>query len=276
MEKFDSADVFKAADTSRKLGVPYIVENCDELNKIVADKAAKTTLLVFQVQFPNSEMAKSENRGQIPFHNDKKTKVREHLMEFAPQAARSMLEKYDTGGITGKTICQVSLFGCTPQMVHEGIERNGLPSLRYHKQGVREVTVVMFSDILEYMKDHSHSIPDAQDFFEGVKDLLTGLRTKEDFDIYFNNGARKIYRGVVKEGACIYIPAGCFVVERTLGECHVYGFRTSALDPTPRALHGWNCLRTLVMERTTKNEGLVKLWSACADILKPHIEKLLV
>ena len=133
-----------------EIGVPYVVELAPELAELAAEKTVKTSLSVFRVQFPASASYKDEGRGQVAFTSDHKNKAREVTLNLAPKAcSRFTAPPSEADSVAVKMITQVSLFGCKPGMVWQGLERTVSHRKHVHVQWRARAVAMMYAESME-------------------------------------------------------------------------------------------------------------------------------
>jgi hypothetical protein len=248
---------------------PYIIESCPQLAAACNEKHVRTPLSVFKVQFPGSDQGRDNGRGQIPFQNDSRKKIREMMIDMAPRPCSGVqIPESQLESIAAKAITAVSLFGCCSQMVWEGMERNTLPSMRYQCAGTRQLCAIAISDVIEFAADDGCTPADKEPFLEFVKRVVVQMTTSENFDTFASNGTHKILRGIIKPGSYVYLPLGTFVAERTVGADIVLGFRTSIVDPSAKNMLGWNSMYDMMLAHEGADNPMVKSFAKFSELMK--------
>lgn len=243
-------------------------QECKELAALCADKAIRTPLSVWKVQFVSSAESKRDGRGQVPLQAQGRGRVRELMLDLAPASCMSAKvppDQLETPA--GKTITGVSLFGCATSMVWEGMERNTLPSMRYQVSGTRQLCVAMIGDIIGYAADVGQVQKDGEAFLEFIRRVMVSLASPEDFAQFHSGGSRRIYRGLVKAGSFVYLPIGSFVAEKVVGTELVVGLRSSTLDANPKFLVQWLKMYDMMAAKEGSQDPSVKAFARFKELM---------
>jgi hypothetical protein len=111
------------------------------LSKLFADRQARSSMAIFQVQLPQQIQVKTEKRGQQPFAIPSKAEIRETMLSFGPPLQHCPKDaKFQN---VDRALGQLSQFGILPAcVVNASLERQGLPTLRYQTLGKKEVATM--------------------------------------------------------------------------------------------------------------------------------------
>ena len=151
---FDDVAKMKDAlkDSSLGEGAPYMIKAAPAVRAWTEDRAIRSSMGVFRIQFPASKQLStpsSSQKGYSPFHNEKKDQFRSALFELGPPATQlASMDGADT--IVAKTSSQVFMYG--KQVGHSGTcqVRQGLPAIMYQISGVSEYVIVDFATLSDF------------------------------------------------------------------------------------------------------------------------------
>lgn len=239
---------------------PYIIKSVKSLIDAHSERYVKSSFAIFHVQFPNTQQAKTNLRGQQPFSGDRKDKIRELMVGLAPPTVD--IPKTPPFACVERAVAGVSQFGIMPKFVSSAqIERHGLATLRYQVKGTREVVAISFEDMMLIVKHIDEHFPGECQLQENI-DVLQALQgmfariEKRHLDA-FKEIPVKVYRGQIAENSFLYMPCGFLVFERVIGDGTVLGTRTSTLDRV-----AYTSFKSLVQKYATgaHDENMVKFW----------------
>ena len=268
MPAYTDLDDLKKAVNEGNLqpGMPYKVKSHATLKSCVEHRGVKSTLGVFRIQYPSTQMAKTDGRGQAPFHSEKSPELRELMLEAAPFSAAST--EADKDSRAAKIMSTVSMFGQNPAFVGTALERQGLAQLRYQVAGVREVLVTDFKTAYKYVSQTGVERNDSEnDVFSWIAKGLEAIHTDEQMEALAQNGGN-MYRTTVQPFEFLSVPMGTITVERVLGAHAVYGYRTSFTDTSEAALDGFKDMLKCVADtkRDPSTDPLVTFWTQVVDL----------
>ena len=228
IKSFDNPEDFQKRGGKRLSSEPYSVNNCKDLEAKANDRATKAAIGVFRIQYPSSGQAKTSKRGQAPLLSDAKESIREQMLDLAP--ATTITTKANDNSMAARVTNAISIFACSTGMVYQGLEKQGMASLRYQVSGEREVIVIDFLTLSDFAAKIGLDIEPEQDFFDYLKQLVGSLIDAPTREALKLSGG-VIRRGIVKEGGFLHVPAASYILERTIGSNNVVGLRTMFLPP---------------------------------------------
>ena len=266
MRAYTDLDDLKKAVKEGNLqpGIPYKVKSLATLRNCVDQRGVKSNLGVFRIQYPSTQMAKTDGRGQAPFHSEKSPEVRELMLEVAPFSAAST--EADKDSRVAKIMSTVSMFGQNFAFFGTALERQGLAQLRYQVAGVREVLVTDFETAHNYLI-HTGVERGEKDLFLWIAEGLEAIHTEEQLDALAQNGG-KLYRTTVQPFELVSVPMGTIAIERVLGDHSVFGYRTSFTDKSEEAFgvlkNMMNCVAAT--KQDPSEDPVVKFWTEVVDL----------
>ena len=159
--------------------VPCCVAKATTLKTFHDERILKSSFAIFQIQYPNSQQAKVNGRGQQPFPNDRKERVRELMVALAPPQVA--VPSTAPNVVLHRALSNVSQYGVSPTFVGNGIiERHGLPTIRYHVKGTREVWILGYTHIQSFFialakksVDGFEPVPKNVDMIKGFCSTIT-------------------------------------------------------------------------------------------------------
>ena len=167
--------------------------------------------------------------------------------------------------IVGKAVSTVSLFACAPDLKAAALERQGMATCRYEMSGTRELLVMSFESLSDFVVKTNAEKATGQDFFDFYNEVMYTIATTEQLDVLESCGGI-IHKAIVRPGQFMYIPAGHWTAERVLGEQSVFGFRTGNLDPHAQTLSGFQNLIRQYKSSDKAQEPLVNFWESLHEV----------
>jgi hypothetical protein len=225
-------------------------------------------LQVFRVQYPASDPAKVEKRGQTAFHNEKKDQLRELLLSLGPKGQVTKAPTAEALQGAHKALNQMSLFGNSVGMVWHGMEKWGLPTLRFQCHGSREIVYLSIDGLRKYCLAVGLLPETGEKLASWASRAILSLQSGEAIKQYVDAAGEKILRGVVQQGSAMYMPYGAFTVERVLGDVNVIGLRISFLEAYSNAFtRQWQSLKQITEKQEGSETPVCKFWSALDAII---------
>ena len=272
---YDNATSFAAARASYDFekGLPLIIKEHKDLEGMCEDRSLKSAISVFGIQYPTTKQAQETKRGQTPFTDEKHKRVRELMLQAAPAPAK--VTQTSKTAIAVKASEMVSFFGYSPAMQYQGVEKFCLPTLRYTRQGTREICILHYTDIMEYAAKQGMDYKAGQDMLSYITSIVDSLASEDNLTAYKDCGG-KIWRTSAGPGSLTFQPFGCWMVERTLGDANVIGIRTATLDSTSSALRNFISFRKAFIASLgdkADDNALVTFWKKLEELMKPHFDK---
>ncbi|CAK0876573.1 unnamed protein product, partial [Prorocentrum cordatum] len=274
IRKFDTAADVKDALTTKSIdtnvGIPYIVMKHNCMSKIVQERSVKAAVGVFKIQYPSSVQAGKDGRGQTPFANEQKDHIRKAMLETGPGATI----KYKSTGandpntLAVKAVESVSLFACSSGASYTGLEKHGLATVRYTIAGQREYAVLSWTDLLAYATKVGTEMKDSSTIEEFTQGIVNSLNSKESLDVYKEAGG-KIYRGIAGPESTSFLPMGCIIVERTLDDSNVIGFRTGSLYSSTAPMESFKSYAECYKNVHGVENPVSKFWSMLQGMIEP-------
>ena len=238
IKKHEKNDVMgQSANYDFDTSVPYMINDPACMKSLVEQRTVKAAIGLFRIQYPTCNDAKKFGFAYSPCAIDAKDKVRECLLALGPKTKFKVAEA-DRNGIIAKSLEQVLFHGNTQAFQTICMEKQGLAQLRYQLCGERNVAVIphaMLEDIC--CRDGGPSRQEnegIQKFYERAVGAIDQTLLDAVKDI-------NVYRGVVQPGCFLYVPAGCYLLEKT-GETHSVCLRTPLLDSTKAACENFNSM----------------------------------
>ena len=269
MQSYESIEELRAKIASKShKPKAYVVKSVPEAKLTLEDRSVKASLGVFRIQYPGSQMAKTQGTGQTPYAGDKKSTVREVLLAAAPGCASGGMSEKLQGSIAGKVVNGVSFFGTNPGTRAWALERQGMACVRFAVQGTREVIVTDFKSVADYAAKMAWMKPADADFFDWVSEVLNSIGDEEKLNVFSQQGG-EFQKAVVPVEAALFVPFGSFVKERVLGNVTSLGVRVSVLDTTQSNLTTFEEMRSQYMSSLGGTPtALAKFWGEVSDMLK--------
>ena len=235
--KFANPDALaKASSEQLKPGVPFVVTDHPCLRGLCEERATKALVGIFRIQFPLSEQAKKDGRGQIPFSGQPAPKLREAMLAAAaPQKDIIQVKPKDKQkeNVVQKAIDALSLAACAPGSCYQGLEKQSFATVRHSISGRREILVLNYKDLCKFaahtkLEEH---LAKSQSHEMYVKQVVDALASPEALQTFKDLGGA-MYRVVINPGETFFVPMCSWLLERTVGEDYVVGFRTACLMST--------------------------------------------
>ena len=146
--------------------------------------------------------------------------------------------------------------------------------MRYQLVGQREIIVIPFDGLYDYCGLAGIDKKEGTSFIDYMNDdVLASLNSDAALTKYHESGA-KMYHAVVEPDSLLYVPMGSWVVERALGTAHVCGFRTSLLEPSPKAFDCWRRLLEAYKSVQTDGDALTVFWNHLDEFMKEAASKV--
>ncbi|CAK0837426.1 unnamed protein product [Prorocentrum cordatum] len=242
IRKYDTEADVKDALTTKSIdtnvGIPYIIMKHNCMSKIVQERSVKAAVGIFKIQYPSSVQASEDGRGQTPFANKQ------------------------------KAVESVSLFACSSGASYTGLEKHGLATMRYTIAGQREYAVLSWTDLLAYATKVGTEMKDSSTIEEFTEGIVNSLNSKESLDVYKEAG-RKIYRGIAGPESTSFLPMGCIIVERMLGDSNVIGFRTGSLYSSTAPMESFKSYADCYKNVHGEENPVSKFWSMLQCMIVP-------
>lgn len=110
MPEYDTKEFLDAKTSNKLVEGPYVVKRVNAITDLLNEKASKSAMAIFAVQFPNSSAAKKDGKVQQPFApHERRLAVRDAMLEYTPQAIP--IPKSVNFSCVEKTVSAVSQFG---------------------------------------------------------------------------------------------------------------------------------------------------------------------
>ena len=177
MAVYNTDSEFEAAKVDpRKFlkAAPYVIKNCARLTTVINEPRVKSALQIYKLQYSKQDTVASSGRGRVPMASDRRSRVAELIKGYCVGDCTNSVGFTD--GFVQKSN-EVALVGCSWDMVHAAIERNGIGNARYQWCGQRSILAVRYEAIQILAK--AKSMP-----MEPLEDVPSHMK-KSDVD----NGA---------------------------------------------------------------------------------------
>ena len=266
--KFAGPDAVAAANADQfNNGCPFVVTEHSCVNGLVEERGSKAVIGIFRIQFPASEQAKKDGRGQVPFNSLSASKVREAMLAVAPPG--HLVQAKDKDNVAAKAMEAVSLAGCAPGTSYQGLEKQSFATIRYNISGRREVLAINYMDMCKFAAEVgiANKLEKCESHEVHVKALVDALACQQGLDTFKKLGL-VMHRVVINPGETFFIPMCSWLLERTIGDESVIGLRTACLLSTQKPR---DSLQLFVdnYKKVHGEDGVVNFWGKVLGLLKP-------
>ncbi|CAK0862537.1 unnamed protein product [Prorocentrum cordatum] len=266
----DVKDALTTKSIDTNVGIPYIAMKHNCMSKIVQERSVKAAVGVFKIQCPSSVQASKDGRGQTPFANEQKDHIRNAMLVTGPGTTikYKSTRANDPNALAVKAVESVSLFACSSWASYTGLEKHGLATMRCTIAGQREYAALSWTDLLAYATKVGTEMKDSSTIEEFTQGIVNSLNSKESLDVYKEAGG-KIYRGIAGPESTSFLPMGCIIVERTLGDSNVIGFRTGSLYSSTAPMESFKSYAECYKNVHGVENPVSKFWSMLQGMIEP-------
>ena len=159
------------------------------------------------------------------------------------------------------------MWGITAGQPIKTLERQGVPVCRLQESGTREVVCVPVVPLMEYAAEAGLPTEIGEAYQDRVKRACDSILDDDALNAFGMKGG-VLFRGVVRPGNFMYVPAGHLLVERCLGTTNCYGYRTAAFGRSETSTAAFRRMLEQARTLADKSDPLVKFWCTVAEELK--------
>ena len=266
MQRYENVEEFAQAkkDDKHNGSKPHTIADMASLRELARGRTIKAAMGIFRIRFPASE-ARKDGGGQEVLAGDKVPKLREALLEGASD--HKPLPAAWKNKPAEKVFQQVALYATTSQHpTLQGWERQGLASCRYQETGTREILAICVKDLLSFAADANVQRDEGMSYKDFLDKVLDALRSALDG---FKDQGGVIYKTMLRPMEFCYMPMGYYVLERTVGDVHGYGYRTAAYDNNAENLTVLELMKSQMEAAAGQGHSLVRFWKLILDAKVP-------
>jgi hypothetical protein len=192
---------------------------------------------------------------------DEKKRFRELLSDLAPHPAPDVPESET---MLSKALTTVHLYANLANNQILDLERQGIGQMRFQIQGEKAFAVVQYPLVADLAAGScTASRQSDEDIFAYQKRIIANLHA-ESLQVLHSKG-HTIFRGTLKPGNFLYVPAGCYLLEKSLGTNLNIGLRSAHIDGREAAADSFNALRQAVAT-INPDQPLCRFWEKVATL----------
>ena len=266
--KFSAPESVAAANPDQfNNGAPFVVTEHSCVKGLVEERGSKASIGIFRIQFPASEQAKTDGRGQVPFNSPAAPKIREAMLTVVPPAHLVQTQGQEKDNVAAKAMEAVSLAGCARGTSYQGLEKQSFATIRYNISGRREILAINYMDMCRFAAEIgvAGKLEQASSHDVHVKSIVDALACKDGLDTFKKLGL-VMHRAVINPGEAFFIPMCSWLLERTIGDETVIGLRTACLLSTRRP-HDSLQLFVSNYKKVHGEDGVVNFWAKVLGLL---------
>ena len=136
MPRYDNLQALKGKD-GVGLETPHILKEDNALKSFMEQRAVKASVGIFRIMFAQSDAAKADKTGQKAADFQDRARVREAMLTTV--GSKQVAVPADDEAVSMRAIRNLAFFGHLAGYGLLAEERQGLPSVRYHISGSKEV-----------------------------------------------------------------------------------------------------------------------------------------
>jgi hypothetical protein len=253
----------KEGDGDFVAGEPYVVKKYEALANQTEDRAVKSQTGLFRIQFAGqSGLPGHKGFGQTSYMGDAKGKLQELLIDLAA-TFKFRVTTDDT--ILSRVFDTVYLYGNTANSQNLDLERQGFGQMRFQLQGEKAFAIIKYN-VVDQLAAESFTMPanPGENIFDYHRRIIGNINS-EALKLLDSKGLQ-IYRGTLKPGNYLYVPAGCYFLEKSMGPSMNIGFRCAHFDVRQKAMESFSALQAGVTT-VSPDQPLVKVWAKIAPCL---------